>query len=272
MKKACLTITVIILSIISVFAQQSVAINNTGASANSSAMLDVASTNKGLLIPRMTTVQRTGILNKAVGLMVFDTNTNSFWYFQSSGWSELQNTSTNPWQKYGNDIYNNNSGNVGIGTSAPTKKLEVIGGIKSDQIFINGGNTGYFLINNGNGGLIGFKKGFSGLGLNYCIAITGVYPSQNKPVPSNYSSIVLAPTGIDPFIGEIMLFAGNFAPRGYAFCNGQLLPISGYQALFSLLGTTYGGNGVNNFALPDLRDAVPVHAGAGINWQLGEKN
>ncbi len=272
MKKACLTIIVSILSIAAVSAQKSVGINNTGASANSSAMLDVASTTKGMLIPRMTTVQRTGIINTAVGLMVFDTNTNSFWYYQAAGWTELESTSSSPWQKNGNDIYNKNSGNVGIGIAAPTKKLQVTGGIKADQIFINGGNSGDFLINNGNGGLIGFKKGFSGLGLNYCIAITGVYPSQNRPASINDSSMVLAPTGIDPFIGEIILFAGNFPPRGYAYCNGQLLPISGNEALFSLLGTTYGGNGVNNFALPDLRDAVPVHAGAGINWQLGEKN
>jgi len=64
-----------------------------------------------------------------------------------------------------------------------------------------------------------------------------------------------------PFIGEIYLFAGNFAPQGWAFCDGQLLPISQYTALFSLLGTTYGGNGTSNFALPDLRGRVPLHFG-----------
>lgn len=65
----------------------------------------------------------------------------------------------------------------------------------------------------------------------------------------------------DQIIGEIRLFAGNFAPRGWSFCNGQVLPIAQYQAVFAILGTTYGGNGVNTFALPDLRGRVPVHAG-----------
>lgn len=66
-----------------------------------------------------------------------------------------------------------------------------------------------------------------------------------------------------PFIGEIFMFAGNFAPRGWAFCNGQLLPISEYDALFALIGTTYGGDGQTTFALPDLQSRVPVHAGQG---------
>ena len=67
----------------------------------------------------------------------------------------------------------------------------------------------------------------------------------------------------DPYLAEIVLFAGNFAPRGWAFCNGQLLPINQNQALFSLMGTLYGGNGTTNFALPDLRGRIPVSAGSG---------
>ncbi len=67
----------------------------------------------------------------------------------------------------------------------------------------------------------------------------------------------------DPFVGEIRLFAGNFAPRGWAFCDGQVLPISQNTALFSLLGINYGGNGVSTFALPDLRDQVPISQGTG---------
>jgi microcystin-dependent protein len=67
-----------------------------------------------------------------------------------------------------------------------------------------------------------------------------------------------------PFIGDIKMFGGNFAPYGYAFCNGQLMPISQNQALFALIGTTYGGDGVNTFALPDLRGRVPMHIGPGF--------
>lgn len=68
---------------------------------------------------------------------------------------------------------------------------------------------------------------------------------------------------IQPFLSEVRLTSFNFAPRGWAFCNGQLLPINQNQALFSLLGTTYGGNGQTNFALPNLRGRVVVHAGNG---------
>jgi microcystin-dependent protein len=77
----------------------------------------------------------------------------------------------------------------------------------------------------------------------------------------------------EPFIGEIILFAGNFAPRGWALCNGQLLSIAQNTALFSILGTTYGGDGRVTFALPDLRGRVPMHAGQGpglTNRTLGE--
>ena len=66
-----------------------------------------------------------------------------------------------------------------------------------------------------------------------------------------------------PYIGEIRLFAGNYAPAGWAFCNGQLMPISENDALFVVLGTRYGGDGQETFALPDLRGRVPVHQGTG---------
>ncbi len=68
---------------------------------------------------------------------------------------------------------------------------------------------------------------------------------------------------MEPLIGQIILFGGNFAPRGWAFCDGQLLPISSNSALFSILGTTYGGDGRTTFGLPDLRGRVPMHAGSG---------
>ena len=67
----------------------------------------------------------------------------------------------------------------------------------------------------------------------------------------------------DPFVAEIRIFAGNFAPNGWAFCNGQLLPIAQNTAVFSLLGTTYGGDGKTTFALPNLQGRVPLHPGQG---------
>lgn len=67
----------------------------------------------------------------------------------------------------------------------------------------------------------------------------------------------------EPFLGEIRMFAGNFAPRSWAFCDGQLLAVGGNDALFSLLGTIYGGDGRTTFGLPDMRGRLPIHAGSG---------
>ncbi len=97
------------------------------------------------------------------------------------------------------------------------------------------------------------------LAVNYIISLLGVFPSRS---------------GADPFVGEIVMFAGNFAPRNWALCNGQILPISQHTALFSLLGTTYGGDGRGTFALPDLRGRVPIHYGTGPGLSprnIGEK-
>jgi microcystin-dependent protein len=77
-----------------------------------------------------------------------------------------------------------------------------------------------------------------------------------------------------PFIAEIIMFGGNFAPRGWSLCDGQLLPISQWSALFSILGTTYGGDGRTTFALPDMRSRVPIHPGRGpglSDYRLGQK-
>ncbi len=78
----------------------------------------------------------------------------------------------------------------------------------------------------------------------------------------------------EPFVGEIRMFAGNFAPRGWAFCDGQLLAISQNDALFSLLGTIYGGDGRTTFGLPEMRGRIPIHIGTGPGLsprRIGEK-
>jgi microcystin-dependent protein len=77
----------------------------------------------------------------------------------------------------------------------------------------------------------------------------------------------------DPYVGEIRMFGGNFAPAGWAFCDGQLLPIAENDQLFTLIGTTYGGDGENTFALPDLRGRIPLHFGTsttGTTFTQGE--
>lgn len=84
-----------------------------------------------------------------------------------------------------------------------------------------------------------------------------------------------ATVGTQPYLGEIAIFPYNFAPQGWAKCDGQLLPISQNSALFSLIGTIYGGNGQNNFALPDLRGRVPIGSGQGAglpNYNVGSRS
>jgi len=72
----------------------------------------------------------------------------------------------------------------------------------------------------------------------------------------------------NPFIGEIRIFAGNFAPAGWAFCEGQLLSIADNPELFNVIGTTYGGDGVATYALPDLRGRLPIHMGTGLSQYI----
>jgi len=101
----------------------------------------------------------------------------------------------------------------------------------------------------------------------------GLLALAGRPALPNGDQARAATTGAEPFIGEIMLFAGNFAPTNWALCQGQLLAIAQNTALFSILGTTYGGNGINTFALPDLRGRAPVGWGQGPglpNFDLGE--
>lgn len=103
----------------------------------------------------------------------------------------------------------------------------------------------------------------------YMIALQGVFPNDN---PTGTPSQQFAPNRLDPFLGEIKAVPFNFAPQGWALCEGQLLSINQNQALFALLGTTYGGNGTTTFALPDLRGRTPIGAGhaPGLpNYPLG---
>ncbi|HMK25704.1 MAG TPA: tail fiber protein [Chitinophagaceae bacterium] len=151
------------------------------------------------------------------------------------------------------------AGNVGIGTTTPQAKLDVNGSIKVNSLTIaTGGAVFDFLIKNDATGLVSFRKGNVGIGINYIIALQGSYPSPNPPFVDG------------TYIGEIKLFSGYNPPFGWALCDGQLLTVNSNILLFALIGTTYGGDGVNNFRLPDLRDAVPVHPGT--NWQLGERS
>jgi hypothetical protein len=115
------TLTIIFCLFLSISSFSQVGISATNTPPNTSAMLDVSSTTKGLLTPRMTTVQRLAIPTPASGLTVYDTNTSGFWFFNGSSWQSLLGT----WVSSGNDMYNSNSGNVGIGVVTPNYGLDV---------------------------------------------------------------------------------------------------------------------------------------------------
>lgn len=131
----------------------------------------------------------------------------------------------------------------GSGIPAPA------GAVTDDLLYYDGSNwiaKKLVLANTGSNVPINNMQPY--LVINFCIALQGIFPSRN---------------GIEPYIGEIEMFGFNFNPVGWATCDGQLLAISQNTALFSLLGTQYGGNGISTFALPDLRGRVPIHQGQG---------
>ncbi len=108
-------------------AQQGVAINGDGSAPHASAMLDIKSTNKGFLAPRMTSAERAAIVSPALGLLVYETTSNAIWVYNGTTWVQLGSGGSSPWTVSGNNIYNSNSGNVGIGTSATPSRLTVEG-------------------------------------------------------------------------------------------------------------------------------------------------
>ncbi|MGB4844668.1 MAG: hypothetical protein WBP16_09395 [Ferruginibacter sp.] len=141
---------IIILSFPVITFGQNVAINNDASVADNSALLDIKSTTKGLLTPRMTSAQRIAIVSPAVGLMVFDINTFSFWIFRgalNNGWVEMVHSQQNYWTQTGTDIYNNNLGNVGIGTNTPGSKLTINGADPVIGLLNNGLATGFIQAN-----------------------------------------------------------------------------------------------------------------------------
>jgi len=219
----------IIVAIIALFTSFSVmaqmAVNTSGSVANASAMLDVSSTSKGILVPRMTAAQRGLISSPATGLMVFQTDSpTGYYYYNGAGWKQVVNLDASIAFPPANTLITSD------GTNWVTKTA-ITGTAGANAAFDN-------------------MQPY--LTLNYCIATVGIFPSRS---------------GQNPFIGEVELFGFNFAPVGWAMCNGQLLQISTNQALYALLGNTYGGNGTTNFALPDLRGRMPINQGQGPGLQ-----
>lgn len=161
-----------------------------------------------------------------------------------------------------------NAGNAGIGTLTPQAKLHVQG---SMRVADGTQGAGKVMVSDADGDVSWQSIQTSStqksvrdpyLGIRYVIAVQGIFPSQSGSGTENNT------------IGTVQMFAGTFAPGGWMFCEGQLLPISQYTALFSIIGTTYGGDGRSTFALPDLRGRTPIGVGQGpglSNINQGER-
>lgn len=151
--------------------------------------------------------------------------------------------------------------NLGIGTTTPVEKLDVIGNIKVNGLTLNNGGSPHdFLMKSNSAGQVGFRKGHGALGLRYIICVQGNMPDPNV-------------TSEGPHISEIKIFAGNFAPTGWLFCEGQIFDTTTYSGLYRLIRTTYGSSSPSTFGLPDLRGAVPIGEGtstAGYIWTRGQ--
>ncbi len=206
--------------LISQFSLAQVAVTTDGSGPDASAMLDVKSTTKGVLVPRMTAAQRALIATPAAGLLVYQTDIPAGYYYYNAGWRKVIDGLATPANPATGSLLTFD------GTNWVAKSLAVATAGGSQPVAI--------------------MQPY--LAMNYCIAVEGIFPQQN---------------GANPFIGEVELFGFNFAPIGWVFCNGQLLSISEYVALFSLIGTTYGGDGMTTFGVPDLRGRVPIHQGQG---------
>lgn len=142
---------------------------------------------------------------------------------------------------------------VGIGLTTPVYNLDVTGGTNLNGTFRlqKLANNYRGVLTAGSDGTVSVRSTPDGITLNYIICMNGYYPLQED---GSYSTSVSG-----PYIGEVKMFAGNYAPAGWALCNGQVLSIYKYQMLFAILGTQYGGDGVSTFALPDLRGRAAVH-------------
>lgn len=192
MKKIIFSLMTVLL-ILTKLTAQSVSINNDGSTPHPSAILDVQSNAKGMLIPRMTSAERNAIAAPAEGLLVFDNETTSFWFYKAAGWTELVTgggATTNFWNTDGTHIFNNNTGNVGIGTNSPTTKLTMFTGFNSSGWSHIGQDAGgnQIIIGEGIGGVSAAIGTSSNHALRFTTNNTGklsIYPGGEVVVGSN---------------------------------------------------------------------------------------
>ena len=205
---------------------------------NNQQSITTTSINGGILVPRVTLTNNLAsaspLTSPPEGTLVYNNGANQtkgFYYWIGSAWSLLA-----------------------VSTPSLSAASPII--IQSNTIRLNAGTiAGQLITWDGTNWVNTNPKSQTSISniqpyltVNYCIALQGIYPSRS---------------GIEPYIGEIEIFGFDFAPVGWAKCDGQLLTISGNTALFSLIGTYYGGNGTTTFGLPNLRGRVPIHQGTG---------
>jgi microcystin-dependent protein len=213
---------------------------------DANAMLDIESTQKGVLMPSLSAAQQAtlaAVLTPAeMGMLVRDAVTGKLIFWNGAAWKNASGTTLTATPMLSVSSTNNIALNPGTAvgdliTWDGTNWINMQPAVQHFSLTVD--NRQPFLT------------------LNYCIALVGVFPSRSSS---------------EPFISEIELYAFNFAPKGFALCNGQLLSIAQNTALFSLMGTSYGGNGTSTFQLPNLQGKVPMHMGSNgtSNYVLGQ--
>jgi microcystin-dependent protein len=203
---------------------------------DSNAVLTISSTGKGVLIPRLSTAEQTTLAatltTGQTGMLIADSATGTLRVWGGSKFVPPSALAG----KAPISVSSTNAISINPGTAAGdlitwdgTNWVNMLPAVQ--HFSLEASNLQPYLV------------------ANYCIASQGIFPSRSDA---------------NPFLSQIELFGFNFAPVGWFQCNGQLLPISQYTALFSLLGTNFGGNGTTNFGLPNLQGAVPVGMGNGV--------
>ena len=244
---------------------QSVAINDNGSAPSSSAMLDVnvfGVNKKGVLVPRMTSAERIAIAAPATGLLVFDTNTSGFWYYTGSLWLEMITAGNNLWSKTGNDIYNANSGNVGVGTNTPKSSFNVAQNktviFGSDSLSSVVGNK--FIWFPSKGAIRYGKLEFTGAGWDYANIGVNSIAIGDLTRASGPQSFV---QGYGSTASGFYSFARGFAASAngdHSMSFGQNMVANGSRAMAFGEGARQDGdfsfsNGYNNIVTGDLASA-----------------
>jgi microcystin-dependent protein len=227
-------------------AQTSIGIGTTTPDPN--AVLDINSNQKGVLFPRLTTAQQTTLAAmlgpSELGMIVTDAGSGTPRWWTGSAWRSVSA---------------GNSPAAAAPLSLTANHIQLNAGTAAGQLITWDGNNWV----NMQPAIQTFSLSYDNhqpyLAMNYVISLAGTFPSRTADG--------------NPYLGEIFLMGCNYAPVNFATCDGQLLSISQFQALFSLLGSSYGGDGTTNFALPDLRSRIPVGMGAGVgtsSYTIGE--